>query len=80
MSSIHEYIITNGGECHHEDNYRDYGENYIEYNESMWKHRSYEIDWDLIPEELLSEEDDELVKSIILDYYHGRIAKPDWIL
>jgi hypothetical protein len=75
MSFINKYHVCNNGQCLHEDVYPEFVD---EGDDFTWSNVTYSVDISLVPESL--KDDDEKVCDILLDYHHGLIEKPDWIV
>lgn len=74
--NILKYCVMNDGEVLHEDWIDDHID---ESNDFTWPNTYYEVNIDLLPDDL-KDADDETLAPIILAYHHKQITKPEWII
>ena len=75
MSFINKYHVCNNGQCHHEDVYPEFVD---EGDDFTWSNVTYSVDSNLLPSDL--NDDGEKVCDAILEYHHGLVEKPNWIV
>ncbi|MEG0365568.1 MAG: hypothetical protein RR585_01940 [Coprobacillus sp.] len=75
MPFIHKYHVCNNGHCYHEDVYPEMVD---EGNDFTWSNVTYSVDSNLLPSDL--KDDGEKVCDAILEYHHGLVEKPNWIV
>lgn len=73
---IHKYWVMNNGEVIHDDFVEEHVD---ESNDFTWPNTSYNINVDLLPEDLIHA-DDEVIGPLILAYHHKETDKPVWIV
>ena len=75
MPFIHKYHVCNNGHCYHEDVYPEMVD---EGDDFTWSNVTYSVDSNLLPSDL--NDDGEKVCDAILEYHHGLVEKPNWIV